>query len=581
MEWIFLKIKELQPFRGIVKDYSQRLPFYLDDWIVNLTDYKILSATLFIFFTSIGPAITFSLLIDHGTNGEIGVVEVLLGTGVSGIIAALFQGFPLVIWGVSGPVSVLTIAIRVIAMSWKLPFLPFFAWSQIWGGVILILLAIFNASDSVKCITTYTCETFGTLIGTIFLYTGIRGMVDIFGDSSLAFDSVLLQFILFIGVAITSYYLAQAHHWKVLFRFLRNAVSEYGAVISITLFSLVPYLASHRLADGIASIPTLRVPSSFATSSGRPWLVDLLDIPVYGVFAAMLPGMIIAILFFFDHNISSLFAQTPKYRLVRGSSFHWDICLMGIVLFFTAILGIPPSNGLIPQAPLMTRALSSPNKSNPQQLDVLEQRWSNLIQSGMILMAASPPISSVIGLIPNAVLYGFFVFMGVVSFDDNSFAYRLYLCIMDPNSRRLESSALASLDLSVVFKFTAIQALVCAMMFAVTFTPADVAFPVFLPLCVLIRANYLSHIFTDAQLVVLDPAIPVRDADAASYHDDTSDSCKHPAIQVKEVDDDDVKKDHDRNDDEIALSMDLAYTCRYIESTVMQANNDHHHQQQQ
>ena len=57
--------------RGIKMDLKRRAPHYWSDWTDILT-LKILSSSLFMFFTSMGPAITFSLIMLSSTNGEIG-----------------------------------------------------------------------------------------------------------------------------------------------------------------------------------------------------------------------------------------------------------------------------------------------------------------------------------------------------------------------------------------------------------------------------------------------------------------------------------------------------------------------------
>eukprot|EP00966_Prymnesium_polylepis_P089643 2075628-Prymnesium_polylepis.1 len=58
------------------------------------------------------------------------------------------------------------------------------------------------------------------------------------------------------------------------------------------------------------TIATLKVPDDFATTSGRAWFVNPFDtIPAWGALAAIVPGFILTVLFFFDHNVSSLLSQ--------------------------------------------------------------------------------------------------------------------------------------------------------------------------------------------------------------------------------------------------------------------------------
>jgi boron transporter len=62
-------------FRDIIKDLKNRLPLYLSDWRDGF-HVKILSATLFMFFSSLLPAATFGAFLNEKTEGVIGVVEV-------------------------------------------------------------------------------------------------------------------------------------------------------------------------------------------------------------------------------------------------------------------------------------------------------------------------------------------------------------------------------------------------------------------------------------------------------------------------------------------------------------------------
>jgi len=101
-------------FRGIRDDFNNRSKVYHSDWTDGAA-LKVLSSTLFIFFTSFGPAITFSLLLSESTKNQVGAIEVLVATSITGILFAVFAGQPLVIVGVTGPVSILTINIYTLA----------------------------------------------------------------------------------------------------------------------------------------------------------------------------------------------------------------------------------------------------------------------------------------------------------------------------------------------------------------------------------------------------------------------------------------------------------------------------------
>lgn len=80
-------------------------------------------------------------------------------------------------------------------------------------------------------------------------------------------------------------------------------------------------------------------------------------LPVIWIFAATIPGLIITILLFFDHEVSSIICTIDRYGTKKPGGFAWDIVLLGTTTALCGILGIPPANGLLPQAPLHSESL--------------------------------------------------------------------------------------------------------------------------------------------------------------------------------------------------------------------------------
>ena len=116
-----------QPFVGIMEDLKARIPLYLTDFD-EMFNLKVLASVLFMFFTSIGPAITFAALLQDRTEDHVGAVEVMLSSAVTGMLWAVIAGQPLVILGVTGPVTILTISIYTMAKNWDINFISFYAW---------------------------------------------------------------------------------------------------------------------------------------------------------------------------------------------------------------------------------------------------------------------------------------------------------------------------------------------------------------------------------------------------------------------------------------------------------------------
>lgn len=190
------------PFVEMGKDLRRRKPHYLSDWTDGF-HRKVLSSSLFMFFTSIGPAITFAALLNTKTEVEgvaqIGPVEVLLSTAITGSIFAIFGGQPLCIVGVTGPVTIFTVAVFNIAKAMDVAFLPFYCWIQIWSAIMHMALATVNACKLISLVTRYSCETFGMLIAVIYLYNGAANLIGYFSSKEL--EPALLSLVLGLGTA--------------------------------------------------------------------------------------------------------------------------------------------------------------------------------------------------------------------------------------------------------------------------------------------------------------------------------------------------------------------------------------------
>ena len=81
--------------------------------------------------------------------------------------------------------------------------------------------------------------------------------------------------------------------------------------------------------------------------------------PPWAAAAMAGPGAVLTALLFFDHQISAMLSQEPRFRLRRmAPAYDGDFLLLGAALLLTAALGLPPVYGLLPQAPLHVRALA-------------------------------------------------------------------------------------------------------------------------------------------------------------------------------------------------------------------------------
>lgn len=324
----------------------------------------------------------------------------------------------------TGPFAVLAENIYQLCRDeFEMPFLPFMAWSLIHAAWLHYLLAIINAHDwTMRYVTTFTTEIFSLLNSIIYFHKAIQELER--AHEALTFAAFLYAVIGAVGTMLLAIFLSTAESWKPLFhRYVRMGLSEYAAAISIIIFIGLPHVGELANLDKM----TLPISTSFKPSSPDRaiFVVEFWELPARWAFAAIIPGIIITVLFFFDHEVSSIICTIDRYGTQKPGGFAWDIVLLGTTTALCGILGIPPANGLLPQAPLHSESLMHlENEQRTVIVDgeekvetyevkrVYEQRWSASLHAGAILCFVSPPLMKVLGLTPTSVLAGLFLFMG-------------------------------------------------------------------------------------------------------------------------------------------------------------------------
>ena len=298
------------------------------------------------------------------------------------------------------------------------------AWTLIHCAWLHYILAALNAHEWTMCyVTTFSTEIFSLLNSIIYFHKAIQEIQR--AHDALSFAAFLYAIIGAIGTMLVASLLSTAEKWAPLFhRYVRLGLTEYAAAISIIIFIGMPHVGELANLDR----QNLQVSSqSFRPSDPKrtAFFVHFWHLSVGWVFAAIVPGVIITVLFFFDHEISSIICTINRYGTRKPPGFAWDIALLGTTTALCGILGIPPANGLLPQAPLHSESLlhteqdevfMSANGEAKTELvkrrRVYEQRWSPLLPAIGILLFISPPLQYVLGLTPTSVLAGLFLFMG-------------------------------------------------------------------------------------------------------------------------------------------------------------------------
>uniref|UniRef100_A0A7S0MVQ0 Bicarbonate transporter-like transmembrane domain-containing protein n=2 Tax=Pyramimonas obovata TaxID=1411642 RepID=A0A7S0MVQ0_9CHLO len=510
--------------REMIKEVKGRLPYYFSDF-ADGRSRKVYASIPYMFFASVAPALTFAAWLEKNTDKQFGVVEVLMSSVLCGTFFALFGGQPLIIVGVTGPVSIFSITVYEISKSLDLKFLPWMAWISFWAMLMHIALAATNSCSLIRLVTRFSCETFGFLIAIIYIKNAIVDLVDFFKNDPL--DAALLELLITLGSFWTCVQLSSFKQLAFFSPITRDVVTDYAIPIGMIIFSAVPFIPKFK----DSKIQMLDVPDEFQTTSGRDWFVDWTDISWLGIFLAIVPAFVLTVLFFFDHNVSSLLSQQANYGLKKPPAYNYDFFIVGLSIFACGVLGVPPTNGLIPQAPLHVRSLAEidiveDHRGNKAEVwnKVHEQRVSGLGQSVAIgLMMIPFLLKNILGNIPNSVLDGLFLFLGFASFPGNQFYDRLLLPFQGRDRETPNEYLVADppVKYATIRKFTAVQLSIWCVIFGVTLYPnTAITFPIFIAVLVPLRLKVLPKYFAVEDLELLDSVAVAPEAEEGASGDE-------------------------------------------------------------
>ncbi|KAL3633453.1 Boron transporter 4 [Castilleja foliolosa] len=361
------------PFTGMVNDVKGRLKCYKKDWLDTCgTGARILAPTAYIFFASTLPVIAFGEQLSRETDGRLSPAETLVSTAICGVIHAILGGQPLLILGVAEPTIIMYTYLYDFAKSTVGTelYLAWAGWVCVWTALMLFLLAIFNACTIITRFTRVAGELFGMLISVLFIQEAIKGVVSEFqipkGENaseekyefSWLYTNGLLSVIFSFGVLLTSLKSRTARSWRYGSGFFRSFIADYGVPLMIVAWTALSYGVPGKVPSGVPR----RLFGSLPWEAGSlyHWTVvkDMGKISAGYIFAAIIPALMIAGLYFFDHSVAAQLAQQKEFNLKNPSAYHWDIFLLGFMTLICGLLGIPPSNGVLPQSPMHTRSLA-------------------------------------------------------------------------------------------------------------------------------------------------------------------------------------------------------------------------------
>lgn len=527
------------PFGGLIHDIRRRYPHYVSD-LKDALDMQCIAAVIFIYFAALSPTITFGGLLGEKTEGMMGVTELIVSTATIGVIFSLFAGQPLLITGFSGPLLVFEEAFYKFCQAYNFEYLTGRVWIGFWLIVIVVLIVAAEGSFLVRYISPFTQEIFAFLISLIFIYETFSKLIKVFKEHPLmavyptdtsGFHSMdgpvhnqpntaLLSLVLMMGTFFVAFFLRKFRNSRFLGGKARRIIGDFGIPISILVSVLVDYAITDTYTQ------KLNVPSGFSVTSPekRGWFIspfgDKHPFPTWMMGASVVPALLVFILIFMETQITSLIVSKKERRLVKGSGFHLDLLLIVVLGALCPLFGLPWLTAATVRSVTHVNALTVMSKATapgekPMIQEVKEQRLTGLLVA--VLVGMSIVMTDILRLIPLAVLFGIFLYMGVTSLTGIQLYERITLMVT-PAKHHPDHIYVTKVKTWRMNMFTIIQLGCIVALWVVKSTAASLAFPFVLIMTVPLRRLVLSRIFEERELQALD-----CDEDSPNFAEDGRD----------------------------------------------------------
>ena len=255
----------------------------------------------------------------------------------------------------------------------------------------------------------------------------------------------------------------------------------------------------------------------------RGWVINPLGdketMSVGSIMAALIPASLVSILIFMEVEFSGIILDKKDNQLKKWPGYNLDLFVVGLLVGLCSILGLPwmcatPVHTVSHLHALMLMSTDHAPGEHARLVEVKEQRVTNIIIH--VLIGFSVFLSPVLRLIPIAVLFGVFLYLGVMSLSHIQFLDRVKLLIV-PQNYHPDESYVRNVKTSKMHLFTVIQLICVGLLCVVKLTDAAPAFPFFV-VCLIPLRKFLERFFTAAELDELDNEVEeVYDSDMDEF----------------------------------------------------------------
>ncbi|ERL85493.1 hypothetical protein D910_02912 [Dendroctonus ponderosae] len=474
-----------RPWGGLINDLKRRYPHYVSD-ITDGLNAQCAAAAIFMYFAAVSGAIAFGGLMGIKTEGQIGISETLMATCLAGILFAMFCGQPLIIVGTTGPLLLFDESLYQFCQSQGFEFLTIRVYIGLWLAIIGIIVAAFEGSVLVKLFSRFTEDIFSALIVFLYIIESIQKIFFVYDKHPILGDyceteitvfrnatendtlitenpninitdvlipvtylekvptldssgrinqpnTALFCTILTLGTFAIAYYLKIFRNSHFLGRSARRALGDFGVPIAIICMVFMDFMLPEIFTE------KLNVPKGLSPSNTtlRGWFIPPNGFksppPVWVMFAAVVPAMLVYILLFMETHICELILDKKERKLQKGAGFHLDIVLICLTNVGCGFFGMPWMCAATVRSIAHASALTVMSRTHapgekPHLVEVKEQRLSSFVVATLIGLSVF--MSPLLRQVPMAVLFGIFLYMGVASTDGIQLFDRLRLFFM-------------------------------------------------------------------------------------------------------------------------------------------------------
>ncbi|XP_052793413.1 solute carrier family 4 member 11-like isoform X2 [Mya arenaria] len=516
-------------FSGLIGDLKRRLPHYISDFkdgvIGPKSIQKTLSTTLFLYFACLMPSIAFGVLNSENTKEALTVEKVLYSQALGGLMFALVGGTPQIVLLTTAPLALYTKIIYSICGDFDLNFRAMYCCVGLWNAFFLFLYSFFDLSRVMKWSTRSSEEIFALFISIAFTIDAIKNTVhnfdinyhteacasdynatvaNISGNVTVACerDISLLYLLLLLGTLWLGVFLFNFNKTPYLNPGKRELLADYALPVSVICMSLI----------GVFAFKDVNIGKSFGGDRGESIFsfVDFSSLSVGAVFGAMGLGFCLSLLFFMDQNISAALVNAPQNKMKKGSAYHWDLLVIGIINGLLSLVAFPWVHAALPHSPLHVRALADVEERVDQGhiysiiVKVRETRLTGIFSS--IMIGLSLLFMSVLAYIPTPVLYGLFLYIAVTALDGNQMFERVLLLITE-QSAYPPNHYIRRVPQRMMHFFTLLQLVQLLVLCGFGFAPypyLKMFFPVLIFLLIPLRQKVIPKIIQQKYLRAMD-----------------------------------------------------------------------------